>query len=132
MMSMRAPGLRYVEPAVATTVARTRETWAAGARSRSISRLVSRRTSRRGGRTCPGPAAGTAGGRSVPVFIAGIVSKFNRKEYAKLAADRPARFYGCETDFGTTAPACATTRDPTASRDRAASAAEPPRNRVAK
>src|SRR6266404_5644050 len=114
MMSMRAPGLRYVEPAVATTVARTRETWAAGARSRSISRLVSRRTSRRGAR------------------IAGIVSKFSRKVYAKLAADRPARIYGCEADFGTTAPACATTRDPTASPDRAASAAEPPRNRVAK
>src|SRR5258708_2089626 len=110
MMTMRAPGLRYVEPAVATTVARTRETWAAGERSRSISRLVSRRT----------------------LCIPGIVSKFSPKVYAKLAADRPARFYGCETDFGTTAPACATTRDPTASPDRAASAAEPPRNRVAK
>src|SRR5258708_29729730 len=43
-----------------------------------------------------------------------------------------AAIYGCETDFGTTAPACATTRDPTASPDRAASAAEPPRNRVAR
>src|SRR6202789_1887990 len=48
MMSMRAPGLRYVEPAVATTVASTREPSPAGARSSSNSRLVSSRTSRSG------------------------------------------------------------------------------------
>ncbi len=47
MMSMRAPGFRYVEPAVATTVASTRESDVFGARSRSNSRLVSSRTSRR-------------------------------------------------------------------------------------
>src|ERR1700676_5120456 len=45
MSSMRAPGFRYVEPAVLTTVASTRETCASGARSSNSSKLVSRRTS---------------------------------------------------------------------------------------
>src|SRR5271156_3547064 len=49
MINMRAPGLRYVEPAVATTVASTRARGSGGARSSNSSRLVSRRTSMRPG-----------------------------------------------------------------------------------
>jgi hypothetical protein len=41
MISIRAPGLRYVEPAVATIVASTRADVPAGARSDRSSRLVS-------------------------------------------------------------------------------------------
>ena len=41
MISIRAPGLRYVDPVVATTVAKTRADFATGARSDKSSRLVS-------------------------------------------------------------------------------------------
>src|ERR1700730_9763932 len=98
MMSMRAPGLRYVEPAVATTVANTLGLSSRGAHSSSDSKLVSSRALCLAVGMVPfsQTMAVTRSGRTLPSEWEAVKIQLNGHQ-PRYPQALPA---GCEHDYG--------------------------------